>query len=126
MEANSYQNRKPLLSLEWLSIPFLLLIWQLLALWIGHRLFPTPIEVFSELWELTGKKQIFEDMEKTLGRAAIAFIVAMLLGIAIHLLVAARAACGRGSRPLQKLHCILPKFSRGVFTTFANIILYGI
>ena len=83
METTSYQIRKPFLSLEWLSIPFLLLIWQLLAFWVGHRLFPTPVDVFIELAELAGKKRIFEDMGKTLSRASIAFVVAMLLGILI-------------------------------------------
>lgn len=83
METTSYQIRKPFLSLEWLSIPFLLLIWQLLAFWVGHRLFPTPVDVFIELVELAGKKRIFEDMGKTLSRASIAFVVAMLLGILI-------------------------------------------
>ena len=105
MEANSNQNRKPFLSLEWLSIPFLLLIWQLLALWVGHRLFPTPVEVFIELWDLTGKNQIFEDMEKTLGRAAIAFTVAMLLGILIG--------------------CLLGRF-RSLDRLFANWVLIGL
>ena len=61
----------------------LLLIWQLLAIWVAHRLFPTPIDVFIELVELAGKKRIFEDMGKTLSRAAIAFVVAMLFGILI-------------------------------------------
>jgi NitT/TauT family transport system permease protein len=83
MATDDYRNRKPFLSLEWLSIPFLLILWHLLALWIGHRLLPTPIAVFSELSDLASKRRIFEDMGKTLSRAAIAFLIAMLLGIII-------------------------------------------
>ena len=83
MGSTASQVRKPFLSLEWFSIPLLLLIWQLLALWVGHRLFPTPVAVFVELIELAGKKRLFVDMGKTLSRAAIAFVVAMFFGIFI-------------------------------------------
>ena len=83
MGSTASQVRKPFLSLEWFSIPLLLLIWQLLALWVGHRLFPTPVAVFVELIELAGKKRLFVDMGKTLCRAAIAFVVAMFFGIFI-------------------------------------------
>ena len=77
------QLRKPFLSMEWLSIPLLILCWQVLALWFDHRLFPAPIEVFKELIELAGQQSLFADMGKTLFRSAMAFLIAMFLGILV-------------------------------------------
>lgn len=47
------------------------------------RLFPSPIDVASHLWVLTTTGKLLPDMGKTMSRAAIAFIVAMVLGTAI-------------------------------------------
>jgi NitT/TauT family transport system permease protein len=47
------------------------------------RLFPTPIDVALKLVDQLGSGKLPSDLGKTLSRAAIAFCVAMLLGIAI-------------------------------------------
>ena len=41
------------MGLEILSLPLLLVIWQVLAMVFPSRLFPTPIGVAVELWDLT-------------------------------------------------------------------------
>jgi NitT/TauT family transport system permease protein len=69
--------------LELLSLPLLLVLWQLLAMIMAHRLFPTPIEVAAEIWRLATAGNLLSDMARTLTRATIAFAVAMLLGTAI-------------------------------------------
>ena len=72
--------------LELLSPILLLLAWQLLAMVFPGRLFPTPVEVAVQLWKATFSGKLLPDMGKTLGRAAIAFVLAMGIGIAIGIL----------------------------------------
>ncbi|SMY06973.1 ABC transporter permease [Flavimaricola marinus] len=69
--------------IEAASLPLLLLVWQLLAMLADHRLFPTPFEVFREIWHLATERYLLEDLGKTLGRAALAFVASMTIGIAI-------------------------------------------
>jgi NitT/TauT family transport system permease protein len=47
------------------------------------RLFPTPVAVAMELWDLTLNGKLLADLGKTLFRALTAFVVAMAIGIAI-------------------------------------------
>lgn len=69
--------------LEVLSLPLLLVIWQVLAMLFPGRLFPTPIAVAVELWDLTLHGKLLADLGKTLFRAITAFVIAMTIGIAI-------------------------------------------
>ena len=69
--------------LEALSLPLFLLLWQLLAMWLQHRLVPTPVEVTGKIWSLTLNGWLLEDLGKTLYRAMIAFVVAMVAGTII-------------------------------------------
>lgn len=73
-------------ALELLSLPLLLLIWQLLSILIVHRLFPSPIAVAWQIWDFATTGRLFEDLGKTLFRAATAFIAAMVFGTAIGIL----------------------------------------
>jgi NitT/TauT family transport system permease protein len=66
-----------------LSLPLLLLLWQLLALAFPSRLFPTPVAVAIDLWDLTLHGKLLSDFGKTLLRAAIAFFVSMVIGTAV-------------------------------------------
>lgn len=50
------------------------------------RLFPTPVDVATQLWKLTFYGKLLPDMGKTLTRAAIAFAIAMSIGTAIGIL----------------------------------------
>jgi NitT/TauT family transport system permease protein len=61
----------------------LLVIWQVLAMVFPGRLFPTPIAVAVELWDLTLHGKLIADLGKTLFRAITAFVIAMAIGIAI-------------------------------------------
>ena len=68
---------------EWLSLPLLLCLWQLAALAADHRLFPSPARVAGRLWDLAGRSVFWDDLGQTLGRAALAFVLAMVLGALI-------------------------------------------
>jgi len=78
---------------EWLSLPLLFALWHGLALAIGHRLLPTPVMVFAELWHLATARSLLADVAITLGRAAAAFGLAMVIGSLIG------AALGRFRLP---------------------------
>jgi NitT/TauT family transport system permease protein len=54
-----------------------------LAMLFPGRLFPTPVAVAMELWDLTLNGKLLADLGKTLFRALTAFVVAMAIGIAI-------------------------------------------
>ena len=71
------------MGLEILSLPLLLVIWQVLAMAFPSRLFPTPIAVAVELWDLTLHGKLLADLGKTLLRAITAFVIAMAIGVAI-------------------------------------------
>lgn len=61
----------------------MLALWQILATVFAHRLFPTPVTVAQEFWQLAAAGPLLPDLGKTLLRAAIAFSIAMVLGIAL-------------------------------------------
>lgn len=81
MEQHARTPRRRGGGLEWFSLPLLALVWHLLAVTIDHRLFPTPVEVVHELWNLALHRSLLADVGTTLLRAAIAFVTAMTLGI---------------------------------------------
>ena len=56
----------------------------------AHRLFPTPIAVTQELWQLATSGPLLADLGKTLLRATIAFVIAMALGTALGLILGRR------------------------------------
>ncbi|MBL6428561.1 NitT/TauT family transport system permease protein [Maritimibacter alkaliphilus HTCC2654] len=68
---------------EWASLPLLLLLWQVAAMLVAHRLFPTPVVVFGELYDLAAHGSLIADVTKTLGRAVLAFFAAMTMGVVI-------------------------------------------
>ncbi|HEV7718323.1 MAG TPA: ABC transporter permease subunit [Arsenicitalea sp.] len=66
-----------------LSLPLLLLIWQVAATVFANRLFPTPIEVAEQIWVLGTTGKLLPDLGKTLARAATAFVISMIIGTAL-------------------------------------------
>jgi NitT/TauT family transport system permease protein len=76
-------RRRAGIALELASLPLLLVIWQVLAMVIANRLFPTPVTVAGEIWQLATAGPLLADMGKTLLRASAAFTIAMGLGMAI-------------------------------------------
>lgn len=64
-------------------MPLLLVIWQVLAMIFPNRLFPTPVAVAVELWDLAFHGKLIADLGKTLYRALVAFVVAMAIGTAV-------------------------------------------
>ena len=73
--------------LELMSFPILLLVWQVLAMVLAHRLFPSPLSVGEEMLRLASEGKLLADLSKTLWRASLAFLLAMLLGTAFGILL---------------------------------------
>lgn len=69
--------------IEAASLPLLLVVWQVGAMLVAHRLFPPPLAVFQEIRFLATERYLFADLAKTLERAAFAFVAAMTIGVAI-------------------------------------------
>ena len=83
------------LPLEVLSILAALIVWEVAALLFPSHLFPTPVAVAIDLWDLTLHGKLLSDMGKTLSRAAISFTVAMILGIIIGIAFGRNAVLDR-------------------------------
>ena len=66
--------------LEWLSLPILLVLWQVAALVAASRFLPSPVQVAGQVVDLAVNGRLIEDFGKTLLRALIGFTVAMLVG----------------------------------------------
>ena len=73
--------------LEVLSLPLLLIVWQVIAMWAANRLFPGPIDVLGHVWTLTTTGKLVPDFAKTLTRALVGFVVSMALGSVIGILL---------------------------------------
>ena len=65
--------------LGWASLAALLLGWQALALWRESRFLPSPLTVAEHLIWLVREGHLVEDFAVTLARAAVGFVIAMLL-----------------------------------------------
>lgn len=74
-------------ALEWLSLPLLVAIWQILAMVLSSRFLPTPIEVAGQIGELAASGRLVADFTKTIVRAAIGFAVAMSVGLVLGMLL---------------------------------------
>jgi NitT/TauT family transport system permease protein len=70
-----------------LSLPLLLLFWQVLATIFAYRLFPSPLDVGQTMWILAVDGRLLPDLGKTLGRASAGFVLAMALGTALGIVL---------------------------------------
>lgn len=50
---------------------------------VAHRLFPSPVAVAAELWDAATTGKLLQDLGRTVVRAGIAFVAAMVLGTII-------------------------------------------
>ncbi|KKB08242.1 ABC transporter permease [Devosia chinhatensis] len=80
---------------ELASLPLLLIVWQVLAIVVAHRLFPTPLEVTAEIVRVASQGPLLADLAKTLARATSAFVIAMVLGTVLGLLLGRQAILDR-------------------------------
>ncbi len=69
--------------LEFVSLPLLILIWQIAATVAQSRFLPGPVLVAAELWDLVWHGPLLADFRDTLLRAMIGFVMAMAIGSAI-------------------------------------------
>jgi NitT/TauT family transport system permease protein len=65
----------------------LLLLWQAAAIRVAGPMLPGPVEVAGAAWQLAVGGELLPDFARTLGRAAVAFAVAMLGGTWLGLLL---------------------------------------
>lgn len=70
----------------------LVLVWQLLAMLLESRSLPAPSAVLETLWQELFQGELLFHLGATLGRVAVSFTLAMLIGVALGILM--------GSRPL--------------------------
>lgn len=70
----------------------LVLVWQLLAMLLESRSLPAPSAVLETLWQALFQGELLFHLGATLGRVAVSFTLAMLIGVALGILM--------GSRPL--------------------------
>jgi NitT/TauT family transport system permease protein len=95
-EANLAPRARPLgIRLEWLSLPLLLVLWQVAAGVAQSRFMPSPVLVASEIVDLTLNGHLLADFGKTLNRAAIGFVGAMALGGVLGFVLGRVAAVDR-------------------------------
>lgn len=65
----------------------MLALLQLAASLFPSRLFPSPLAVSAEIWNLATTGSLLADLGKTLTRVAIGFVAAMLIGTALGLAI---------------------------------------
>lgn len=94
--------------LELLSVVGLLLLWQALALIFPSRLFPGPVAVGAELVAQLSSGRLLVDLGRTLGRVAIAFGVAMVVGTALGIAIGRSRVLDRLAAPLLVVGLNLP------------------
>ena len=70
-----------------MSLPLLLVVWQVLELVFAGRLFPGPLAVGAELWRLASAGSLLPDLGRTLVRACLGFVLAMGIGTVLGIVL---------------------------------------
>jgi NitT/TauT family transport system permease protein len=73
--------------LGWLSFPLLIVLWQIAAMLVASRFLPSPMEVLGHIADLSRNQHLVADFGRTLGRAAMAFVAAMIIGTLLGFLL---------------------------------------
>lgn len=68
----------------------LVLVWQLLAMLLESRSLPAPSAVLETLWQELFQGELLFHLGATLGRVAMSFTLAMLIGVALGILMGSR------------------------------------
>ena len=69
----------------------LVLVWQLLAMLLESRSLPAPSAVLETLWQALFQGELLFHLGATLGRVAVSFTLAMLIGVALGILMGSRS-----------------------------------
>ena len=69
----------------------LVLVWQLLAMLLESRSLPAPSAVLETLWQQLFQGELLFHLGATLGRVAVSFTLAMLIGVALGILMGSRS-----------------------------------
>lgn len=83
------------MSLRFLPLLVLLILWQILALVLSSELLPTPLSVFVSMWEHLQSGELLHHLGITLVRVLISFILAMIIGVAFGMLMGSREVWDR-------------------------------
>lgn len=70
-----------------ISVPLLIVIWQIAAVVIASRFLPSPLMVADTILRQATEGHLVADFAKTLGRAAAGFVIAMTLGTVLGLIL---------------------------------------
>lgn len=73
-----------------LSILLFVLAWQGAAMLIDAHTLPSPLEVLQSLWMHLSDGSLVFNLGMTLGRVAVSFTLAMLIGVALGMLMGSR------------------------------------
>jgi NitT/TauT family transport system permease protein len=86
-----------------LATGLLLALWQYSVIWTGTKVFPSPREVEKGLAELLRHHVLWADIIDSLGRVAIGFGIAALLGIPLGLLLGWYPAANHVVNPVMQI-----------------------
>jgi NitT/TauT family transport system permease protein len=100
----------------------LTLLWQMVAMQAHSRVLPTPLAVFGVLQSEIRSGELLFHLGKTMGRVAISFCLAMLLGVALGILM---GRSRRWDRALDSL-LILGLNTPALVTTILCYIWFGL
>ena len=104
---SSRSGRPPAWS-YWVVLPSFILLWALVAWWLGTPLLPTPLNVLDTLVRESISGELWHHLGVTLGRVLVAFILAMLLGTAIGVVMGRSKTINALFDPLLVLLLNLP------------------
>ena len=92
----------------WVVLPAFVLLWAVVAQILETSMLPTPLDVLDRLMEEASSGALWNHLGATLGRVAVAFILAMFMGSAIGLAMGRSTTTNALFDPLLVLLLNLP------------------
>lgn len=104
---NSISSRPPAWS-YWVVLPSFVLLWAVVAWLLKTPLLPSPLHVLDTFIRESASGELWHHLSVTLGRVIVAFVLAMLLGIAIGVVMGRSKITNALCDPLLVLLLNLP------------------
>ena len=111
-----------ILSPRWLAIVATLVVWQIYADYRDTRLIPTPIRVFTKLYEIVVSGLFFEELAASMVRIAIGFGAALLVGLIIGILMGSRDSWNDYLKDLVTFGLAMP----GLIYALVAVLFFGL
>jgi NitT/TauT family transport system permease protein len=86
-----------------LASVLLLVLWHYAVIWSGTRVLPSPLQVERGMLELFHKNVLWQDIGSSLGRVAIGFGAATVLGIPLGLILGWYPAANQVVNPVMQI-----------------------